>query len=87
MTLIVNKSMTEGKVPFHFKKALIKPLYKKGPANQCRNYRPVSLLPSLSKIFRKSNMLTLNALPREKSNTMHKSIWFQTKESNHTCCT
>ena len=54
MTSIIDKSMTEGKVPSHFKKALIKPLYKKGPANQCGNYRPVSLLPSLSKILEKA---------------------------------
>ena len=54
MTHIINKSMEEGKVPSHFKKALIKPLYKKGAANQCGNYRPVSLLPSLSKILEKA---------------------------------
>ena len=52
MSVIINKSMSQGKVPTHYKKALIKPLYKKGPSNICGNYRPVSLLPSLSKIMR-----------------------------------
>ena len=61
MTKIINQSMTEGKVPSHFKKALIKPLYKKGPANICGNYRPVSLLPSLSKILEKAVCQQLNS--------------------------
>ena len=38
----------------YIKKARIVPLYKKGPANICGNYRPVSLLPSLSKILEKA---------------------------------
>ena len=54
MTCIVNKSISEGKVPSIYKLARIVPLYKKGPTNDCGNYRPVSLLPSLSKILEKA---------------------------------
>ena len=41
-------------MPHIFKKVKIVPLYKKGPTNECGNYRPVSLLPSLSKILEKA---------------------------------
>ena len=54
MPMIVNKSIKEGIVPLIYKKARIVPLYKKGSANECGNYRPVSLLPSLSKILGKA---------------------------------
>ena len=54
MTFIVNKSIKEGIVPLIYKKARIVPLYKKGSANECWNYRPISLLPFLSKILEKA---------------------------------
>ena len=54
MSIIVNKSIREGYVPSIYKIARIVPLYKKGPTNDCGNYRPVSLLPSLSKIIEKA---------------------------------
>ena len=51
MTMLINKSIEEGKVPSILKKARIIPLYKKGPSYISGNYRPVILLPSLSKIL------------------------------------
>ena len=54
MTYVINKSINESKVPQAFKIARIIPLYKKGAANKCGNYRPVSLLSALSKILEKA---------------------------------
>ena len=54
MTIVINKSIRESKVPSLHKKARIIPLYKKGAANECGNYRPVSLLSALSKILEKA---------------------------------
>ena len=53
MTHIINTSIRTGKVPLKYKIARIIPLYKKGAANECGNYRPVSLLSALSKILEK----------------------------------
>ena len=54
MTYIINLSIKQGKVPLIYKIARIIPLYKKGAANKCDNYRPVSLLSALSKILKKA---------------------------------
>ena len=54
MTLVINKSIEEQLVPSAYKKAKIVPLFKKGAANECGNYRPVSLLSALSKILEKA---------------------------------
>ena len=46
-------------MPHKFKIARIIPLYKKGAANECGNYRPVSLLSALSKILEKAICMQL----------------------------
>lgn len=48
---IINNSMKFGIFPSQLKLALIKPLYKKGSPSMMSNYRPISILPSFSKLF------------------------------------
>ena len=51
---IINNSFKYGIFPDHLKIAVIIPLYKKGNPENFDNYRPISLLPGLSKIFEKA---------------------------------
>ena len=51
LTVIVNQSLHTGVYPSQLKLSRIKPLFKNGNKSQFNNYRPISLLPSLSKIF------------------------------------
>jgi hypothetical protein len=51
LTHIINRSLVTGIFPDRLKFAEIKPIYKKGDKNIISNYRPISLLTSLSKIF------------------------------------
>lgn len=53
VTHILNLSICQNKVPAEFKQANNFPLFKKGSRLECNNYRPVSILSSLSKIFEK----------------------------------
>jgi len=48
---IVNLSLCTGVVPDKMKTAKVIPLFKSGDNNVYKNYRPVSVLPSLSKII------------------------------------
>ena len=50
--------LTMGIFPESLKIAKIKPLYKKADASNFNNYRPISLLPVISKIFVKNNSLS-----------------------------
>ena len=54
LTRIVNLSYKHHTFPNKMKHATIKPLYKKEDRNDMGNYRPISILPVLSKIFEKS---------------------------------
>ena len=50
---IFNQSIKSNKFPSSWKISNVIPLFKKGQRDQVGNYRPVSLLCSLSKIFEK----------------------------------
>ena len=49
---IYNKSVTLSKFPNSLKLAEVTPAYKKDGTIDKKNYRPISILPSLSKIFK-----------------------------------
>lgn len=53
LTFIFNQSLNSGFFPDHMKIAKVSPLYKKGNSSLLDNYRPISLLPSCSKVFEK----------------------------------
>ena len=51
LTWIVNRSILSGKVPKAWKTSRVLPLHKKGTKDKKENYRPVSILPSTSKVL------------------------------------
>ena len=51
LTHVLNLSLAQGIVPSELKIARVTPIYKSGDNQLCINYRPVSVLPCLSKIF------------------------------------
>ena len=51
LTLIINQSLNSGIFPDKLKIAKVTPIYKKGDKQIITNYRPISVLPVISKIF------------------------------------
>ena len=54
LSKIINKGYETNTFPDSMKKAAIKPIHKKGNIDEISNYRPISILPTLSKIFEKA---------------------------------
>ena len=53
LTNLFNVSINSGIFPEDFKLAIISPIYKSGDKTLCDNYRPISVLSSVAKIFEK----------------------------------
>lgn len=53
LSMIFNHCMLLGIFPNKLKTGMVIPVYKNGPADEVGNYRPISLLTSLDKIFEK----------------------------------
>ena len=53
LTYLINLSIKTSVFPDKLKEAKITPIYKKGDKSEPCNYRPISILPTLSKIFEK----------------------------------
>lgn len=53
ITHIFNSCLRSGIFPNAFKKTLLHPIYKSGEKNNIANYRPISILTTLSKVLEK----------------------------------
>jgi hypothetical protein len=53
LTHIINLSLENGIFPDRLKLSIVKPLYKKGDEHDINNYRPITLIPVIAKIFEK----------------------------------
>ena len=53
VTLILNQCLTTGIFPDKLKIANVVPIYKSDDENIFNNYRPISILPALSRVFEK----------------------------------
>ena len=53
LALIINQCFESGIFPSQLKLARVKSLFKKGDKHDPNNYRPISILPAISKIFEK----------------------------------
>ncbi len=53
LTYIMNQSLSQAKFPTDWKQAKVIPIFKSGSPNETNNYRPISILPILSKIMEK----------------------------------
>ena len=85
LTHIVNLSITTGNIPDDLKAARVVPLYKKKGKTNVENYRPISVLSIISKVFEKVVFNQLNNFLTE-----HKLLYtfqsgFRSSYSTDTC--
>ena len=57
VAFIFNQCLTHGIFPYKLKTAIVYPIHKRNSKHQCSNYRPISILLILSRVFEKTNVL------------------------------
>lgn len=78
---IINTSIVTKKFPDQWKHALVVPIHKSGDKSETSNFRPISLLPVLSKILGKAIAIQLMSY-MEDNKLMHKKQYaYQSKTS------
>ena len=83
LTKLINESLESGQIPKALKIAKVKPLFKKGSVKLCSNYRPISILPVISKILEKIvNTQIMQYL--ESNNLIHENQFGFRKNKNTT---
>jgi hypothetical protein len=84
ITSIINNSIVSGVFPDLLKEAYVIPIYKSLERNDPNNYRPISILPTVSKIFEKHIATQLRSFFLQ-TEILHK---FQSGfRQNHSCLT
>ena len=64
--MLCNNSIKNKKFPQDLKIAKVKPLFKNGSSSECDNYRPISLLPVISKVIEKVILRRLKPFMHDK---------------------
>ena len=59
LTFIVDKSILSGEFSYSWKEAKAKPSFKSGSKDGVSNYMPISILPTISKLFEKWLIINL----------------------------
>ena len=57
LTGILHQSILTGIFPCDWKLAKVSPIFKNGSKSDLNNYRPISVIPALAKIFKKLSMI------------------------------
>lgn len=82
---LFNKCVLEGYYPDELKKARVVPVYKKGEHKTLSNYRPISILPVLNKIFEKLLYVRLSK-HLDRLNFLFRRQYGFRSHSNTSCC-
>ena len=86
LVLLLNDCITRGIFPNCFKIAKITPVYKSKDKLECTNYRPISVLPSCSKIFERIIQVRLEKFLLENKIINKNQFGFVTNSSTFAAC-
>ena len=83
LVYLINLSLEKGEFPEELKQGLIKPIFKKGEKQLCSNYRPITILSTLSKTFEKVMYTRLNSFLMKNNILSSNQFGFQKNKSTN----
>ena len=85
LTHILNLSLSTGEIPVNLKSAKVMPIYKKNSKMEAGNYRPISILNTISKVFERIVYLQLNTYLQTHQLLYEHQSGFRSSYSTETC--
>ena len=86
MTNLCNNSFETGEFPSKMKISKVSPIFKKGNSKQCSNYRPIAILPVLSKLVEKLFSVRLTSFLVNNNTISPSQYGFQKNKSTTMAC-
>ena len=86
LTIIINQSLKTGIFPGALKVAKVKPLFNKGDNCCLNNYRPISVLPTISKIFQRVMYIQLYTFFNVNNLLSEQQYGFRSQHSTELAC-
>ena len=83
---MINRSFDLGTFPDGRKIARVTPIFKDGDRSDLRNYRPISVLPTISKLFERVAHSQLSAYLNRYAILTKSQFGFRKNHSTETCC-
>ena len=84
ITYLVNLTISTGLIPTEWKDARVTPIFKSGARNDVNNYRPISVLPPVSRIMKRVIQVQLLAFLTEHDLLSDYKLGFRKKHSTET---
>ena len=85
ITGIFNQSLVTGIFPSDWKMAEVSPIFKNGSKSDLNNYRPISVIPTLAKIFEKNYLWPAISISEWKWLTKQRPVWFPLATQHSYC--
>jgi hypothetical protein len=85
ITNIINSCIKNSTFPSKMKNEIIKPIYKAGCHKSIQNYRPISILPNLSKVFERHLANNIKDYIYSNNLLYNRQYGFRTNHSTSTC--
>lgn len=78
---LINSSIKLSKYPNELKTGIVRPIHKKGKQDDCNNYRPITILPTVDKVVEKTISKQIQAFYKENNVITDKQFGFQCDRS------
>ena len=79
LTFLINKALKAQTFPECLKRAVVVPIFKSGNVSGANNYRPISLLPAISKVFEKIIYIRMTSFPKHTNQLHNNQFGFRSK--------
>lgn len=83
---IINKSFEQGVFPNRLKISVVKPIFKKGDPSEMGNYRPITLIPILSKILERAMLERMESFLTKNNILVSNQFGFRKGKSTTQAC-